>query len=102
MAISTQFSFDTKLSADSVEWCPNPGHENLLAVGTYQVQKDEAQEFSDDQRFGRIYLFVEDQENYEVVLSDIFKVELLGFSSTASFALLKYLPRRTFPTKLIS
>ena len=67
--ISTKFSFDTKLSADSVEWCPNAGHENLLAVGTYQVEKDQAsEEFSDDQRFGRIYMFAESgEENYEVL-----------------------------------
>ena len=35
--ISTAFSFDTELSADSVEWCPIKGHTDMLAVGTYQV-----------------------------------------------------------------
>jgi hypothetical protein len=36
-SIKTTFTFDTELSADSVEWCPIPGYTDLLAVGTYQV-----------------------------------------------------------------
>jgi hypothetical protein len=35
--VLTAFSFDTELSADSVEWCPIKGHTDVLAVGTYQV-----------------------------------------------------------------
>ena len=30
--------YDAVFSADSTEWCPYPGRENLLAVGTYQVR----------------------------------------------------------------
>ena len=36
-SIKTTFTFDTELSADSVEWCPIPEFSDLLAVGTYQV-----------------------------------------------------------------
>ena len=54
---NTIHTWDSELSADSVEWCPCDGYENLLAVGTYQVQKSESSEvFSPDQRHGRITL----------------------------------------------
>ena len=39
--IETVFTWDTKLSADTVEWCPNEGYEQYFALGTYQVEKDE-------------------------------------------------------------
>lgn len=29
--------FDTELSADTVEWCPEPAHSNILVCGTYQL-----------------------------------------------------------------
>ena len=49
--------WDTELSADSVEWCPNDGYENLFAVGTYQVEKDvDSETFSSSQRSGKISL----------------------------------------------
>jgi len=31
--------FDTILTADSVEWCPCAGLEQLLACGTYQLEE---------------------------------------------------------------
>lgn len=31
--------FDTELSADTVEWCPVPSSSDILACGTYQLQK---------------------------------------------------------------
>ncbi len=31
---------DTEFSADSVEWCPVKGIRNVVAVGTYQVEKN--------------------------------------------------------------
>ena len=34
------FEVDTTLTADSVEWCPLEGLEQLLACGTYQLEKD--------------------------------------------------------------
>jgi hypothetical protein len=41
---------DTELSADSVEFCPYPGYETLVAVGTYQIQENRS-------RLGRLYLY---------------------------------------------
>ena len=53
----TLHTWDTELSADSVEWCPNKGYENILAVGTYQVEKsDDSETFSSSQRSGKITL----------------------------------------------
>ncbi len=52
----TVHSFDTEYSADAVEWCPAEGRTDLLAVGTYQVDKSDEEKFSADQRKGRIYL----------------------------------------------
>ena len=55
--------WDTELSADSVEWCPNDGYEYLFAVGTYQVDKNEDSEaFSGSQRSGKISLHKIDDE----------------------------------------
>ena len=31
--------FDTELSADTVEWCPVSPNTDILACGTYQLQK---------------------------------------------------------------
>lgn len=38
MATHMLLEVDTKLTADSVEWCPCPGLEQLLACGTYQLE----------------------------------------------------------------
>ena len=63
MTPQTIHTWDTELSADSVEWCPNNGYENILAVGTYQVEKSEDSEiFSGNQRSGRITIHKVDKE----------------------------------------
>ena len=57
MLAKTVHTWDTELSADSVEWCPCDGYENILAVGTYQVQNSgDSDVFSSNQRHGRISL----------------------------------------------
>ena len=57
MIPNTIHTWDTELSADSVEWCPFDGYENILAVGTYHLQKsDDSEVFSASQRHGRISL----------------------------------------------
>ena len=56
MFAKTVHTWDTELSADSVEWCPCDGYQNIIAVGTYQVQTSDNSEFSTSQRHGRIYL----------------------------------------------
>ncbi|XP_040898810.1 diphthine methyltransferase isoform X2 [Toxotes jaculatrix] len=49
--------FDTEQSADTVEWCPvSPSH-NILACGTYQLQKGAGVEDVTPSRTGRLYLF---------------------------------------------
>lgn len=42
----TLVTWDTEYSADTVEWCPISPCQNILAVGTYQVDKSEEKEFS--------------------------------------------------------
>lgn len=32
--------WDTKLTADTVEWCPAPGHEGIAACGAYQLDEE--------------------------------------------------------------
>ncbi|KAJ3604045.1 hypothetical protein NHX12_028786 [Muraenolepis orangiensis] len=57
--------FDTQLSADAVEWCPVPLCHDVLACGTYQLQKGPEQAGDEDvphQRIGRLYLFEYRQE----------------------------------------
>ena len=68
MKSQTIFTFDTKLSADSVEWCPHSGCENLLALGTYQVDKKDNESFDDSQRHGRLYMIKEENGNFVVSL----------------------------------
>jgi diphthamide biosynthesis protein 7 len=61
---NTIHTWDSELSADSVEWCTCEGYENLLAVGTYQVEKSESAEvFSSEQRHGRITLHNVNESN---------------------------------------
>jgi hypothetical protein len=76
MICKTQFTFDTKLSADSVEWCPRAGFEDYLAVGTYQVEKSNKEVFGDSQRSGRIYLFKEEKAAFEVFLIELLKTPM--------------------------
>ncbi|CAB1320123.1 unnamed protein product [Coregonus sp. 'balchen'] len=50
--------FDTELSADTVEWCPISQWHNILACGTYQLQKGPDAGAEDAAtRIGRLYLF---------------------------------------------
>ena len=64
--IETVFTWDTKLSADTIEWCPNEGYEQYFALGTYQVEKDEQKEsFTDEQRYGKLHLFESKAEQNE-------------------------------------
>lgn len=59
----TLSTFDTKLYADSVEWCPIEPFKDLFVCGTYQlienteksITKEES--ISSSGRLGRIYLF---------------------------------------------
>ncbi|XP_078691350.1 diphthine methyltransferase-like isoform X1 [Branchiostoma floridae x Branchiostoma belcheri] len=39
---------DTEYSADSVEWCPVPGYQDVMVCGTYQLAQQEAQSSSPD------------------------------------------------------
>ncbi|XP_034727951.1 diphthine methyltransferase [Etheostoma cragini] len=54
--------FDTELSADSVEWCPVSSSHDVLACGTYQLQKGAGEEHATPRRTGRLYLFEFRQE----------------------------------------
>ncbi|XP_051278305.1 diphthine methyltransferase isoform X2 [Dicentrarchus labrax] len=49
--------FDTELSADTVEWCPVLSSHDILACGTYQLQKGAGEESAAPSRTGRLYLF---------------------------------------------
>ncbi|XP_068590379.1 diphthine methyltransferase [Cebidichthys violaceus] len=48
---------DTELSADTVEWCPVASSHDILACGTYQIQKGAGEEDAPPNRTGRLYLF---------------------------------------------
>eukprot|EP00064_Thunnus_orientalis_P000585 superscaffoldBa00000031_g586 len=49
--------FDTELSADTVEWCPISPRHDVLACGTYQLQRGAGEEDGTPSRTGRLYLF---------------------------------------------
>ena len=51
-----KWQFDTEFSADSVEFCPISGAENIVAIGTYQVDNGK-ETYS---RRGRLYLLNSD------------------------------------------
>ena len=51
-------TFDTMLSADSVEWCPIENFKDIFVCGTYQLSEKESIIASEsNKRLGRIYLF---------------------------------------------
>lgn len=56
---STLESFDTRLSADSVEWCPIENFKDVFVCGTYQLTKQEHDNHDNElnQRLGKFYLF---------------------------------------------
>uniref|UniRef100_A0A340TBA2 methylated diphthine methylhydrolase n=1 Tax=Anopheles minimus TaxID=112268 RepID=A0A340TBA2_9DIPT len=58
--IKTLASYDTEQPADSVEWCPQEGWEDIFVCGTYQLERD--QESSPTNRKGRILLYRFDAE----------------------------------------
>lgn len=51
---------DTLLTADSVEWCPAAGLEDILACGTYQLNQHE----NSSTRLGSLLLFHWDGQRY--------------------------------------
>ena len=58
--IKVLHEFDTGYYADSVEWCPSSGHQNILACGTYQLLENIPVEENPDNiqiRLGRLFLF---------------------------------------------
>ena len=66
MKSNTIHTSDTVFSADSVEWCPYPGYEDVFALGTYQVQNSgELESFSASQRSGTITLHEQSHEKVE-------------------------------------
>lgn len=59
MAAVTHQTFDTELSADSLEWCPVTGFQDLLLCGTYQLddsRQEDTLKTSPQVRVGRLYL----------------------------------------------
>uniref|UniRef100_A0A182JQF1 methylated diphthine methylhydrolase n=1 Tax=Anopheles christyi TaxID=43041 RepID=A0A182JQF1_9DIPT len=52
--IETIATYDTEQPADSIEWCPHGGWEDIFVCGTYQHERDE--EPSSANRKGRILL----------------------------------------------
>lgn len=66
LEIETLHSFDTEYSADSVEWCHQSDHQQIFAVGTYQLEEKEASS-STTVRKGRIYLFSFDDQSNELI-----------------------------------
>ncbi|XP_040010815.1 diphthine methyltransferase isoform X2 [Xiphias gladius] len=67
--------FDTEQSADTVEWCPvSPSH-NILACGTYQLQKGAGEEDATLSRTGRLYLFDFRQEGSSPPLIELQRMD---------------------------
>lgn len=58
---TTLETFDTIFSADSVEWCPIDGFNDLFVCGTYELTKEEEellqQQNKLQKRLGKIFLF---------------------------------------------
>ncbi|KAL4240914.1 Diphthine methyltransferase [Mactra antiquata] len=60
MTAVTHQTIDTLYSADSIEWCPIPGFEDIMLCGTYQLEesKDDAKTDGSPQvRVGRLYMY---------------------------------------------
>lgn len=43
MATTLQ-EIDTEYCADSIEWCPHPGYQDVLLCGTYQLDQSKEHE----------------------------------------------------------
>ncbi|KAK0079458.1 hypothetical protein PV325_001246 [Microctonus aethiopoides] len=54
---TTLETFDTKFSADSVEWCPIDGFNDLFVCGTYELTKEKEELLQQQKRLGKIFLF---------------------------------------------
>ncbi|KAM3964329.1 diphthine methyltransferase [Aphomia sociella] len=64
---NSKLKWHTGYSADSVEWCPVEPYRNVLACGTYQLEKkDEDQESEKQTRLGKIYLFIIDKNTTQL------------------------------------
>ena len=42
MTTTTHQTLDTIYNADSIEWCPVPGLQDLLLCGTYQLEDQDS------------------------------------------------------------
>ncbi|XP_058796537.1 diphthine methyltransferase isoform X2 [Phymastichus coffea] len=63
-------SFDTELSADSVEWCPSENFQDIFVCGTYQLTSNDSEGFptlNKVKRVGRIYLFQVDDKKLRLL-----------------------------------
>uniref|UniRef100_A0A2M3ZBJ6 methylated diphthine methylhydrolase n=1 Tax=Anopheles braziliensis TaxID=58242 RepID=A0A2M3ZBJ6_9DIPT len=67
VAFRTCKSHKTDQPADSVEWCPHPGREDLFVCGTYQLREGESSPY--DKRRGTILLF-RFREDTETTIDD--------------------------------
>jgi len=85
------YETDTEIHADSVEWCPLPKHENILAGGTYQLK--EATETEAASRFGRIQL-------YGLISRDEIKVEKHSAVATDGILDMKWSKRPLFKNEI--
>ncbi|XP_049869176.1 diphthine methyltransferase isoform X1 [Pectinophora gossypiella] len=72
---STKWWWNTGFSADSVEWCPVEGYRRVLVCGTYQLDKNDAEQATKQKRLGRIYLFTIDDTT-----TDLFPVQTIDTS----------------------
>ncbi|XP_050085834.1 diphthine methyltransferase [Anopheles aquasalis] len=61
VAFRTCKTHNTDQPADSVEWCPHPGREDLFVCGTYQLREGESSPY--DKRRGTILLFRFHEDN---------------------------------------
>lgn len=79
-------SFDTIYTADSVEWCPRPGFENILLCGTYQLEQDlsgtDSETFRSPHRLGRLYSFRLSSDSYSSENSPSSMSRLVQLEST--------------------
>ncbi|OAD54958.1 WD repeat-containing protein 85, partial [Eufriesea mexicana] len=63
-------TFDTELSADSVEWCPINSFNNIFVCGTYQLLEGHINSLS-QKRLGAVYLFQVIQNGHLVLLQKL-------------------------------
>ncbi|XP_049803651.1 diphthine methyltransferase isoform X2 [Schistocerca nitens] len=75
VSITTLSSWDTELSADSVEWCPLPPCQDYFVCGTYQLEvtqntgtETNPESNPEQKKYGRLYLLRFNSENKIEVL----------------------------------